>query len=349
MSATWLRVGGGLVVFALIALIGMGALGGLDLEQARSAFSIAMLVALPAGVAAYALIEYAQTRRIDSITRQFDTRTLVLMPVAIALNIVLGTVVAEFLKIPIWLDSIGTILVAALAGPLAGAATGFLANVIWTYLAPPPFASPFAVPFAVVAVVIGLLAGTFARWGWLRPRRGASGQRLAGAGLVAVAAMAVMAVLALRIWTVGADEGTITILAWLATAVAVVGTAIGLGILLVRWRDEAVAYIVVAGVSTGIVAALIAAPIAAGLFAGVTGSGADFVIAAMRAAGADLEQAVLGQSLLFDPVDKTITFFVAYLILGAMATRTKARFPQGEYLLPLDPDEDGDPDPAATA
>ena len=77
------------------------------------------------------LLDFARLRcraidlGIDSITRQFDTRTLVLMPVAMALNIVLGTAVASALKIPIYLDSVGTILVAALAGPLAGAATGF--------------------------------------------------------------------------------------------------------------------------------------------------------------------------------------------------------------------------------
>ena len=95
-------------------------------------------------------------------------------------------------------------------------------------------------------------------------------------------------------------------------------------------------------------AAFIAAPISAGLFGGVTGSGADFVIAAFRQAGAELQQAVLGQSLISDPVDKVVTYFVAYLILGAMATRTKARFPQGEYLLPLTDDEDDD-DTAAPA
>ena len=144
------------------------------------------------------LIEYLQTRRLDSITRQFDTRTLVLMPVAMAMNIVLGTAVASALKIPIYLDSMGTILVAALAGPLAGALTGFLANLVWTYLAPPPFGSPYAAPFALVAVVIGLLAGTFARWGWLRPRPGASGRQLVAGSVVAIGLVGVMAALALR-------------------------------------------------------------------------------------------------------------------------------------------------------
>lgn len=354
MSQTWLRVGGGLVVFALIALAGLGLLGGLEFEEALDTFALVMVVAIPAGIAAYALIEYAQTRRLDSMTRQFDTRTLVLMPVAMALNIVLGTAVASALKIPIYLDSIGTILVAALAGPLAGAATGFLSNVIWTFLAPDPFKSPFAVPFAVVAVVVGLLAGTFARWGWLRPRRRTTGRRLLVGGTISLAAVVVMVVVALQAWRAAAegddlvpasDDTAFLILGWVAMLL-VLGTAVGLVVLLVRGRDLAAAYILAAGVITGTVAALLAAPIAAGLFAGVTGSGADFVIAAFRRAGADLQQAVLGQSLISDPVDKVITYFVVYLILGAMAARTKARFPQGEYLLPLEDDEDDRETPA---
>jgi hypothetical protein len=354
VSRTWLRGAGGLVVFALLAVVGLGTLGGLEFDEALDAFALVMMVAIPAGIATYALIEYLQTRRLDSITRQFDTRTLVLMPVAMALNIVLGTAVASALKIPIYLDSIGTILVAALAGPLAGAATGFLSNVVWTYLAPAPFGSPFAVPFAVVAVVVGLLAGTFARWGWFRPRPGASGRQLVVGACLSIGAVVVMVVLALQAWSAMADgedllpdsdQEAFVILGWVALLL-VVGTAIGLVLLLVRRRDLAAAYILAAGVLTGVAAAFVAAPIAAGLFGGVTGSGADFVIAAFRKAGADLQQAVLGQSLISDPVDKVITYFVVYLILGAMASRTIARFPQGEYLLPLHDDED-DPDSAA--
>ena len=350
VPASWLRVGAGLAVFGVIALVGLGALAGLEFDAALDTLALVMVVAVPAGVVAYAAVEWAQTRRIDSITRQFDTRTLVLMPVAMALNIVLGTAVASALKIPVYLDSIGTVLVAALAGPLAGAATGFLSNVVWTYLAPPPFQSPFAAPFAVVAVVIGLLAGTFARWGWLRPRPNASGRRLMMGGAVAIGVVAVLAVLAVSGWSSAGEEFSATptgsdtallILGW--GALALVGMAVvGLIALLVVRRDLATAYVVVAGTITGVVAAFIAAPIASGIFGGVTGSGADFVIAALRAAGAELEQAVLGQALISDPVDKVITFFVAYLILGAMATRTKARFPQGGYLLPMGTgDDDG--------
>ena len=159
---------------------------------------------------------------VASLRRQFDTRTLVLMPLAMALDIVLGTVVSSVLKLPIYLDSVGTILVAALAGPLAGALTGLLANLVWTYLAPPPFSSPYAAPFALVAVVVGLLAGTFARWGWLRPRPGASGARLVVAATVAIGLVALMAVLALRAWQVVGGDADLA-----AQADDVAGLALG--------------------------------------------------------------------------------------------------------------------------
>ena len=55
------------------------------------------------------------------LSRQFSTRVIVLIPIAIAINIVLGYTVQTILKLPIYLDSIGTILVGVLAGPIAGA------------------------------------------------------------------------------------------------------------------------------------------------------------------------------------------------------------------------------------
>ncbi len=131
------------------------------------------------GLVVYATTEYAQTRRLDSITNQFDTRTIVLIPIAIAINIILGQTVAAVLKVPIYLDSIGTILVGVLAGPIAGALTGALANLIWTYVLPAPFHSDYAAPFFIVAVEIGLVAGIFGRLGFFRSRPNTSTQRLA--------------------------------------------------------------------------------------------------------------------------------------------------------------------------
>ena len=69
-----------------------------------------------------------------------------------------------YLKLPIYLDSIGTVLVGALVGPWAGAVTGGLSNLLWGVV-PPPLQNTFAVPFFYVAVVIGLLAGFFGKRG----------------------------------------------------------------------------------------------------------------------------------------------------------------------------------------
>ena len=67
---------------------------------------------------------------LDNIKKEFSTRTLVLIPIAIVINIVIGELTVR-LKLPIYLDSIGTVLVGAVAGPWAGALTGALANLIW--------------------------------------------------------------------------------------------------------------------------------------------------------------------------------------------------------------------------
>src|SRR3954466_7568776 len=113
---------------------------------------------------------------------QFSTRVITLMPVAIAINIVLGYTVQSVLKLPIYLDSIGTILVGVLAGPLAGALTGILSNLIWQYA--PGIGGGTIGPFAVTAGVIGLLAGLWGRLGVYRSRP-ASGRQLIIAALVA--------------------------------------------------------------------------------------------------------------------------------------------------------------------
>jgi len=67
--------------------------------------------------------------------------------------------------VPIYLDSIGTVLVGVLAGPWAGALTGLLSNLIWSILPVPGGAGPTAAFFAPVAGVIGLMAGFWASQG----------------------------------------------------------------------------------------------------------------------------------------------------------------------------------------
>ena len=86
----------------------------------------------------------------------------------------------------------------------------------------------------------------------------------------------------------------------------------------------------------GIVSAILSAPIAAVVFGGVTGSGTDLLVAAFQQAGADLQTAVLQQGLISDPIDKTVTFFVVFVLLQALSRRYLARFPQGEKAVGLE-------------
>ncbi|GGH62283.1 ECF transporter S component [Rothia aerolata] len=84
---------------------------------------------------------------------------LALIPFAAAFNIVLGQIIG-FSGIPLYLDSIATILVGYLAGPAAGVLTGVVTNLAWGLTV-----NPTTIPFAAGAAVIGLLAGYAGRAG----------------------------------------------------------------------------------------------------------------------------------------------------------------------------------------
>lgn len=338
------------VAFVVAAVGGIVVAGGslAEYEAALNAFALITIVSVLVAGLAYAAVEYAQTGSVGSISRQFDTRTIVLIPIGIAVNVLLGQTVAAALKIPIYMDSIGTILVGALAGPVPGILTGLSANLLWTYVLPAPFHSDFAAPFAIVAAAIGLLAGIAGRAGFLRPRPNRSLGELIAAGVVAL-----LVVGGLALYTyLNFYEQTFTffnpdpethpgillvVLGW-AVAILVVGAVVGFLALLFVRRDAAVAWVVVAGAVTGVIAGLASAPIAANLFGGVTGAGTDFLVLFFRQQGSDVLTASFQQSLISDPIDKVTTFLVVYLILSAMARRTKARFPQGERLLEAGPD-----------
>jgi hypothetical protein len=273
------------------------------------------------------------------ISRQFTTRTIVLMPIAIAINIVLGATVQQVLKLPIYLDSIGTILVGVVAGPIAGLLTGALSNLIWGYLLPAPIGSSTIGPFAITAAVIGLLAGF---WGWLGLFRSRRGER----GSIPGAIVAVVLVGALALYTFSRayasptdfqnntgfdpstlDESRVFFLIILVVFVALIAFALFLR------RDVGAVYAIGAGLLTGIVAAIVSAPIAAIVYGGVTGSGTDLIVAAFRAGGDSLVSATLKQGLLSDPMDKMITSFVVFFIVGNLSQRFIARFPNGERLV----------------
>lgn len=276
---------------------------------------------------------------------RFDTRTLVLIPIAIAINIVLGQTVAAVLKVPIYLDSIGTVLVGVLAGPIPGLVTGLVSNLLWTYVLPAPFHSDYAAPFAVVAAFIGFFAGVVAQMGFFRSRPNTPATQIALGALVVILVLGGIGYYGfLPFYTDGtfsffnpdADaDPFFTLMGWVI-GIGIVAAIVGLVGLLVTRRDLGVAYVAIGGLICGIVSAIISAPIAAIVFGGVTGSGTDLLVAAFQKAGADLQTAVLQQGLISDPIDKTVTFFVVFILLQALSRRFISRFPQGEKAVGLE-------------
>lgn len=80
---------------------------------------------------------------------------LVLCAIAIAINIVLGNIVAAFQVPFLFLDAVGTIFIALIFGPIAGLTVGLLTNLV-----APMLMGNFAFsPFMIVSAAIGLVAG----------------------------------------------------------------------------------------------------------------------------------------------------------------------------------------------
>lgn len=91
--------------------------------------------------------------------KEFDAGLIAL---GAALNVSVGYL-AGLLKLPLYLDSLGTILVAALCGWTYGAMVGLSALVILALTA-----TPTVIAYAGTALVIALLASALGRFGFLR-------------------------------------------------------------------------------------------------------------------------------------------------------------------------------------
>ena len=94
--------------------------------------------------------------------KDFSTMTWVLIPVAVAINIAIGQLVLT-VKLPVYLDSIGTVLVGVICGPWAGALTGALSNTVAGIIFDPGWW-----PWIPVAATIGLTAGLCANAGFFK-------------------------------------------------------------------------------------------------------------------------------------------------------------------------------------
>lgn len=86
------------------------------------------------------------------IKYDFPLIALLLIPVGVSLNVV-GYQLSSILKLPVFIDMIGTIMVSMIAGPWIGALTGLLGNVVSGML------NPIAIAYGVVSMGVGFISG----------------------------------------------------------------------------------------------------------------------------------------------------------------------------------------------
>ena len=89
----------------------------------------------------------------------FSLMALVLIPVGVSINIV-GYQMSQILKLPVFIDQIGTILVSMITGPWVGMVTGLLGNVVNGMIYPTAFG------YAIVSMLVGFVSGFLSRWRW---------------------------------------------------------------------------------------------------------------------------------------------------------------------------------------
>ena len=90
---------------------------------------------------------------------KLSTSALVLIPAAVGINYI-GKLFAGLLKLPLWLDAIGTVLSAMLAGPVVGALCGAINNIIYGLTM-----DPISFIYALTSIGIGLAVGVMAQKG----------------------------------------------------------------------------------------------------------------------------------------------------------------------------------------
>lgn len=151
-----------------------------------------------------------------------NTASLVLIPAAVGINY-LGKLFASALKLPLWLDSIGTMLSALLAGPVVGAICGALNNIIYG------FQDPISFVYALTSVGIGIAAGILGCKGWF----GSLGKASVSGLVIGAVAVVISTPLNIIFW--GGQTGNV----W-GDAVFAAATAGGMPMFISSMLDEIV-------------------------------------------------------------------------------------------------------------
>ncbi|WKA56876.1 ECF transporter S component [Planococcus shenhongbingii] len=96
-----------------------------------------------------------------SFKDDFSLMAMLLIPIGVAINIV-GFQLTNVLRLPIFLDTIGTILVGVIAGPWVALLAGLITNLINAIF------NPVYLPYALTSMAIGVGAGLLSKYGFFK-------------------------------------------------------------------------------------------------------------------------------------------------------------------------------------
>ena len=99
------------------------------------------------------------------MNKSMNIRNLTLVAMGISLNVI-GALIALTLRLPIYLDSIGTILIACLLGSKYAVMTGVCGSLVSGFTF-----DPYSIYFAPVQLSTGLLAGLMNNKGFLKGKK----------------------------------------------------------------------------------------------------------------------------------------------------------------------------------
>ena len=99
---------------------------------------------------------------------KLNAACIVLIPACIGINY-LGKLFASVLKLPLWLDSIGTCIGAVLGGPIIGGICGAANNLIYGFTT----GDSITLVYALTSLGIGIAVGIMARIGRMKKLSGA--------------------------------------------------------------------------------------------------------------------------------------------------------------------------------
>ena len=94
---------------------------------------------------------------------KWNAATIVLIPVCIGINF-LGKMFASALKLPLWLDAIGTCIGAVLGAPIIGGLCGAINNLVYGLI----IGDNITIIYLFTSLGIGIAAGIMARLGFMK-------------------------------------------------------------------------------------------------------------------------------------------------------------------------------------